>query len=229
MTDSPAPDKPASPAAGTRRRDAEANRAAIIEAATRLLANDAGASVDAIATEVGLSRRALYGHFSDRGDLIAAVVAQGAERFNAIAHAQREQDRRAAPGLPGRVADPVAALARLAAELWAEAAQVHAIAAIALDTQHVASSAAALAPVRDRLLEICEAGHERGLFRTDLPAEVTARLIEEVVRGAVIRLDPRDATRFDLAPRTVLGVAGLSWCEADAALARLGDAEGSDA
>ncbi|UOQ56768.1 TetR family transcriptional regulator [Leucobacter allii] len=196
-----------------RRRDAEANRAAILAAATELLARDPGASLDAIATAAGLSRRALYGHFADRGALTAAVIAQGAERFNEIARAQRADAEAAA--------EPLLALAALAAELWEAAVHVHALAALALDEQHLAASAAALAPVRARLLEICRAGRADGAIRADVPARVTARLIEEVVRGAVMRIDPAEATRHALAPRAALSAAGLGWREAEALLARL--------
>ena len=70
-----------------RRRDATANRAALLAAAQTVLARDPHASLDAIAQSAGLSRRALYGHFSDRESLLREVIAIGAGRFNTIAEA----------------------------------------------------------------------------------------------------------------------------------------------
>ena len=56
------------------RRDALENRAGIIAAAQSVLATDPNASLDAIAHAAGLSRRALYGHFSDREALLRAAI-----------------------------------------------------------------------------------------------------------------------------------------------------------
>ena len=75
---------PAAPARA-RRADAATNRVALVRAAQTVLARDPHASIDTIAREAGLSRRAVYGHFPDRDSLVRAVIAVAAERFNAIA------------------------------------------------------------------------------------------------------------------------------------------------
>ena len=68
------------PVGAGRRRDATANRAALLVAAQSVLARDPHASLDAIAQSAGLSRRALYGHFSDRESLLREVIAIALKR-----------------------------------------------------------------------------------------------------------------------------------------------------
>jgi AcrR family transcriptional regulator len=198
VTETPAPRRP--------RRDAVENRAGILAAASQTLAIDPHASVDQIARAAGLSRRALYGHFDDRTALVRELIANGAQRFNAIA--QRIND-----------ADSRVALARLAASLWREAAHVQVAAAIALDEAHVEETAAALAPLRRRLAALVRRGQDDGELRTDLAAPTLARLIEESARTVVARTDASSPVAADVAVRVVLSIAGLSWREADALIA----------
>lgn len=182
------------------RRDAQENRAGILEAAIRALALDPHASVDTIARGAGLSRRALYGHFEDRDALIREVIATGSQRFNAIALTIDDADARVALG-------------RLAAELWAEAAHVQAAAAIALDDAHVHETADALAPLRRAVVAIVRRGQDDGTLRTDVAAPTLARLLEEAARGVVTRVDATSPEARSLAVRAVLSIAGLSWSE----------------
>lgn len=195
---SPASAAPAR-AAG-RRRDATANRAALLAAAQRVLARDPHASLDAIAQSAGLSRRALYGHFSDREELLREVIAIGAGRFNAIAEETSDPD-------------PRVALAHMAARLWREASAVRASANIALDDAHVAGTVRSLAPLRRRVRELTRQGVESGAFRGDVAPDLLAFLIEETARATLreLRLSTRDADAAVV--RVVLSIAGLSWRE----------------
>lgn len=188
------------------RRDAVENRAGILSAARATLATDPYASIDVIARSAGLSRRTLYGHFDDRDALIRELISTGAQRFNAIAASVADPD-------------PRLALARLAAQLWREAAHVQVAAALALDEAHVEHTAAALAPLRRTVTELVRRGQEEGGFRTDLAAPTLARLIEEIARTVVARTDASRSGAADLVVRTLLSVAGLSWREVDALLA----------
>lgn len=188
------------------RRDAIENRAGILAAARSALANDPYASVDVIARSAGLSRRTLYGHFDDRDALIRELISSGAQRFNAIAASVDDADARLA-------------LARLTARLWQEAAHVQVAAALALDEAHVKHTAAALAPLRRTVAALARRGQEDGSFRTDLTAPTLARLIEEMARTVVSRTDAASTGAANIAVRTVLSIAGLSWREADALLA----------
>lgn len=184
------------------RRDSVENRAGILDAARATLANDPHASVDVIARSAGLSRRTLYGHFDDRDALIRELISSGAQRFNAIATSVHDPDSRIA-------------LARLAARLWQEAAHVQVAAALALDEAHVEHTAAALAPLRRTVAALARRGQEDGSFRTDLAAPTLARLIEEMARTVVSRTDAASTGAANVAVRTVLSIAGLSWREAD--------------
>ncbi|WDM45063.1 TetR/AcrR family transcriptional regulator [Microbacterium luteolum] len=184
------------------RRDSVENRAGILDAARATLANDPHASVDVIARSAGLSRRTLYGHFDDRDALIRELISSGAQRFNAIATSVDDPDSRIA-------------LARLAARLWQEAAHVQVAAALALDESHVEHTAAALAPLRRTVAALARRGQEDGSFRTDLAAPTLARLIEEMARTVVSRTDAASTGAANVAVRTVLSIAGLSWREAD--------------
>lgn len=188
------------------RRDSVENRAGILDAARATLANDPHASVDVIARSAGLSRRTLYGHFDDRDALIRELISSGAQRFNAIAASVDDPDSRIA-------------LARLAARLWQEAAHVQVAAALALDEAHVEHTAAALAPLRRTVAALARRGQEDGSFRTDLAAPTLARLIEEMARTVVSRTDAASMGAANVAVRTVLSIAGLSWREADELLA----------
>lgn len=184
------------------RRDSLENRAGILDAARSTLANDPRASIDVIARSAGLSRRTLYGHFDDREALIRELISSGAQRFNAIAESVTD-------------ADPRIALARLAARLWQEAAHVQVAAALALDEAHVEHTASALAPLRRSVAALVRRGQDDGSFRTDLAAPTLARLIEEVARTVVARTDASSSGAADLAVRTLLSIAGLSWREAE--------------
>lgn len=193
------------PSQEPRRKDAVHNHAAILAAAVSALAEDPYASVDAIARTAGLSRRTLYGHFDDRDALIRELIANGAQRFNRIAEEVHDPDARVA-------------LARLAALLWREAAHVQVAAALALDEAHVEGTAEALAPLRRRVAALVRQGQDDGQFREDIAAPTLARLIEEVARTVVARTDASSPGAADLAVRTLLSVAGLSWREADTLL-----------
>src|SRR5690606_3740365 len=184
------------------RSDARANRAGILDAARGALALDPHASVDLIARSAGLSRRTLYGHFDDRDALIRELIRTGAQRFNAIAESISDADARAA-------------LVRLAGRLWQEAAHVQVAAALARDEAHVEDTADALAPLRRAVVQLVRRGQDDGSFRTDLAAPTLSRLIEEVARTVVARTDASSTGAANLAVRTVLSIAGLSWREAD--------------
>lgn len=157
----------------------------------------------------------MYGHFADRDALLSELIRSGAERFNAIAE-QLDDD---AP----------ASLARLAVRLWREGAQVRLAASLALDDAHLAETAAALRPLRHRLLSIVRSGQAAGTVRTDLEASLLARLIEEAARTTVDRLDVPAAELRTIAVKAVLGIAGLSWRETVAVLAAHPELDEQDA
>jgi len=186
------------------RRDATANREAILAAAAVALNEDIDASLENIAARAGLSRRAVYGHFATRDELLVEVFTRGARRLAALLD-------------PVSHPDPLVEIALFGATLWAEVEHVRVSAALAVRGPHRTMVGTALDPARERLRETVQRGRESGRIRTDLDRETVTRLIEN---AAVSVLD--EATRARLTPeaghRLVmlagLGAAGLGWREA---------------
>jgi len=187
------------------RRDALENRAALLSAARVVLNRDPDAPLDLIAAEAGLSRRAVYGHFATRDELLVEVFTRGARRLAALLD-------------PVSHPDPLVEIALFGATLWAEVEHVRVSAALAVRGPHRAMVGTALDPARERLRETVQRGRESGRIRTDLDRETVTRLIEN---AAVSVLD--EATRARLTPeaghRLVmlagLSAAGMGWREAD--------------
>lgn len=198
------------------RRDALANREAILTAAAELLRREPDASIDAVAAESGLSRRALYGHFASRDDLLAELARRGAER---IAHA-----------LSGvHDDDPVAHVARIGSALWDEVAHVKLIARMVVNGPLERVVADGLEPIRASLRDAIGRGVADGRFRADADADTVSRLIERQtldVLDEVVRHDLDDEAARRLVIVMALGVAGLSWRDAGTAADRLAAGEG---
>lgn len=186
------------------RRDATENRAALIEAAKTVLQSDPDASLETIASAAGLSRRAVYGHFPSRDDLVREVVSAGAARIAAaMPNAADLAD------LP-----PAARIASIAVALWSEVSHVRSMAAVAVRSPFVETVAAEFAPVRARVREACAAGIAEGVMRDDLSADALGRLVEDACI-AVLDEATRSGTSDTDGRRTVvlsaLGVAGVDW------------------
>src|SRR6478609_852810 len=185
------------------RRDAAANREALLVAAAAALNEDIDASLETIAARAGLSRRALYGHFANRDDLLVDVFTRGAARLAALLDPVSHPDARVEIALFG-------------ATLWAEVEHIRVSAALAVRGPHRAMVGTALDPARERLRDTVGRGRESGRIRTDLDRETVTRLIEN---AAVSVLD--EATRARLSPaaghRLVmlagLSAAGMGWRE----------------
>jgi AcrR family transcriptional regulator len=190
------------------RKDAAENRAAILDAAAVLLNHDPDSSLEAIASEAGLSRRALYGHFSTRDELLDELLSRGSARVTAAVGSID-------------VADARVAIALIGARLWSEVEHVRVMAQLAVRGPHQAAIAETLEPVRRLLREAVARGIADGTLRADIAADTLARLIES---AAVSVLD--EAVRFPLSRAeghrlvmlSALGAAGLSWREADAVI-----------
>src|SRR4051812_5492726 len=75
------------------RADARRNRAAVMEAGARLLAERPAASMQEIADASGVGRTTVYRHFPAREDLVAALVARVAEEVTAVSAAAVAIDR----------------------------------------------------------------------------------------------------------------------------------------
>ncbi|GGO63341.1 hypothetical protein GCM10010910_15670 [Microbacterium nanhaiense] len=184
----------------TRRRDAVANRQAILDAAAELLRQDPQASIDAIATSAGLTRRAVYGHFRSREALLAELLERGAAEIS-----------RAVEGI--RHDDPATRIAMLATAIWQSIADIKLVVQMLVHGPLEKLVGEAIAPVRRALLEAVESGAARGSFRRDQDPALTSLLIERTALGmldvAVARGLDDDAQR--MLAVSALGIAGLDW------------------
>ena len=163
------------------RRDATENREALLRAAKTVLNREPDASLDAIAAEAGLTRRAVYGHFASRDELLGELVALGTRR---VADAVGAVDD----------ADPMVRIALIGAVLWHEVEHVRVMADVVVRGPLRDRVAHALTPLRRRLADAVRAAQDSGAARDDIPAETLARLIEH---SAVAVL--RESARTDLA------------------------------
>lgn len=191
------------------RRDAAANREAIIAAAAAALNEDIDASLETIAARAGLSRRAIYGHFATRDDLLGDVFTRGAARLAALLDPVSHPDARVEIALFG-------------ATLWAEVEHVRVSAALAVRGPHREIVGAALDPARERLRDTVRRGMAAEQLRTDLDLETVTRLIENAavsVLDEAMRAKLTNSEGHTLVMLAGLSAAGLSWREAGALIA----------
>lgn len=194
-----------SPRARGPRRDAAANREALLAAAVRLLRSDIDAPLEAIAAEAGLSRRAVYGHFANRDDLVREVLQQGAARVAASLD-------------PISHPDPRVEIALYGATLWREVQHALVTADFAVRGPHTQLVGKALEPAREKLRQTVRRGVRSGALRRDIRSTALAALIE----GAAVSV-LTEATRTGLDARAghtlvmvaALSMAGLGWRDAD--------------
>lgn len=179
------------------RADCRRNRESLLDATIAVLRRDAEAPLGAIAREAGLSRRAVYGHFPGRVELVDAALERGAARI-----------ARAVDTPPD--ANPLTTIARLGAALWEQVADVRAVARTAVSPTHAATVAGAMAPVRARLREALDRAAASSSVRTDVDVATLAPLVE---RAALDVLDVSDgldpATARTLAMTHPLCAAGV--------------------
>ncbi|MGA4506497.1 TetR/AcrR family transcriptional regulator [Propionibacteriaceae bacterium G1746] len=178
-----------------RRADARRNSAAILDAATRCLARDPDVSLKEIASEAGVGRVTLYGHYETRANLIDCVVDR--------AISQTEADLKELD-LSG---DPAEAMVSLIAVTWD---LTHRFGAL------VVAAERSLPPGRIsdlhrepavRVRELLTRGRESGAFRDDMPIEWQVDVIRSLVHAgvdAVYREQLRAERARELVPMTVL-------------------------
>ncbi|HEY0248170.1 MAG TPA: TetR/AcrR family transcriptional regulator [Gryllotalpicola sp.] len=200
----------ADPKPRARRKDAEANREAILDAASVLLMQDRTTPLETIARQAGLTRRTVYGHFEDRDDLIDAVLIRAAARLTAELDPVGHPDARVE-------------LALHSSRLWAESDDVRLLTRLSGHGRHRDQVARMLEPVRLRLRDTIARGITTGTLRDDVEAGSLARLIESTALSVL-----SEAGRTFLTPERghflviscVLGIAGLGWKEVHELIAR---------
>jgi AcrR family transcriptional regulator len=142
-----------------RRRIADRNVTAILDAAESLLERRAAVSIAAVAATAGVSRVTVYAHFATWEALLEAVVERAARRTT---DALEAADSDHGP--------PLAALERMFAVGWRELARNSAIAQAAAEQLSPAALARAHHAIHQRLGKLVERGRVDGSFRVDLPA-----------------------------------------------------------
>ncbi len=202
-----------------RRRDAEVNRHALLEAASRALLDDPDAGLDAVASAAGLSRRTVYGHFASRDVLVGAAADHAGEHVTAVVRRVR--------GGCATHEHPLTTLARLEVALWRGVERYRLLGSLAARPEHRGRAVRHIEELRGYRLDLIQAGRACGDLAAALPVPVVVGLVQSVpiaVFDAVLQgeLDPEGAARVDAL--TVLAVAGaapdLAAWHVDAALAQ---------
>lgn len=142
-----------------RRRIADRNVTAILDAAETLLERRAAVSIAAVAAAAGVSRVTVYAHFATWQALLEAVVERAAHRTTTALEAA-DPDH----------GPPLEALERVLVAGWRELARNTAIAQASAEQLSPAALARAHHPIHQRLGRLVERGRADGSFRTDLPA-----------------------------------------------------------
>jgi len=186
-----------------RRRDAAENRDAILAAAAIAFNRDPDSTLESIAAEAGLSRRALYGHFANRDELLLELLTRRAAHISTRLTVIDQNDSRIA-------------IAQIGGGLWREIENVRVMANFAVRGPFMALVGEALAPTRSLLLDVVTRGITQKQLRQDLDAALLARLIEG---AALAVLEEASRTPLDndegarLVMKASLAMAGLSWTE----------------
>jgi len=193
-----------------RRRDAEANRDSLLDAALRALAEDPDAGLDAVARAAGLTRRTVYGHFPSREALVTALADRAGQAVADVVRVVRESRPDAE--------HPLTTLARLEVALWRSVERYRLLGRLATRPEHLEHVARHTGNVRAFRMELVEAGRACGALHTAMPCEVVARLVQAVpltVFDAVVEgtLDAGDAARVTAV--TALAVAGADPARVD--------------
>lgn len=179
-----------------RRADARRSRAAILDAATRVLDDDPDAGLEAVATAAGVTRQTVYAHFSSRERLLAAVVDRLTEETAAAIDAADLDAGPAADALL-RLLD---AAQRVAARHPGLVRKITSLPVSPPDDRERHE------PVADRLKRVIRRGQDGGEFDDSLPpdwlATATVALAhaagEEVTAGRLSDAEAATALRTSL-------------------------------
>ncbi|MGN9842151.1 TetR/AcrR family transcriptional regulator [Nonomuraea sp. H19] len=172
-----------------RRADAERNIAAILEAGTRLLSSDPGASVADIAKAAGVGRVTLYGHFPSREALVDAVFNHAVGLADAVLE-DPSIDTAPAP-------EAMAGLLRSSWEVLDRHGRLFVAADRVMATERIREHHEA--PLR-RVERLIARGQRDGDFRTDLPLSWLVTTFFSIIHSAAQerqagRLAPEDVER----------------------------------
>ncbi len=144
----------------SRRAIAERNVVAILDGAERLLGRGEQPSIAAVATEAGVSRPTVYGHFPDRERLLEALVERSVRR--AMAAVESAEPER------GPAVD---ALQRLIAASWEQIGHNEDIARASAAELSADAMRRAHEAARAVIRKLIQRGQREGVFRADIAAD----------------------------------------------------------
>ncbi|MFI5474523.1 TetR/AcrR family transcriptional regulator [Streptomyces cacaoi] len=153
-----------------RRSDARSNRTRILATARQKLRDNPEESLDTIAQAAGVARRTLYGHFSSRQALIAALTQEAGRALQQAFAAARIPD-----------AGPLEAMARMALAAWSVGDRYRMLISLGRRDPGEAEIRATLAPAREEAIATVRRGQEEGVFADHVPAPVLARALEALM------------------------------------------------
>lgn len=178
----------------TRATAAEDTRNALIDAAiNRFAADGLGASFDAVARDVGVTKGALYHHFSSKDGLVEAVYREAIGR-----HA----DRVVAASADGTGRERLLALVDASARLYTSRTPFYRVLSMlhlsaALDRPALAEIARRVQrSQRDFMIDLVRQGQRDGSIRPDLDAEATGLTVNAALAGFLTQqLEPPSQQR----------------------------------
>jgi AcrR family transcriptional regulator len=170
-----------------RRAVGDRNRAAILEAAIRVLATQPDAGIGEVASAAGVGRATVYRHFASREDLIEALRLYASEEARA-----RFEDARVDEG------DPVAALERMVTAMLALGDRYRVI--FPQDQQPSPRRSEVLLKPLTRLIARAQA---EGAIDPELPPSWVIATLRGLLRTAVGEIEARRLSR-EAAPARVV-------------------------
>jgi AcrR family transcriptional regulator len=173
------------------RADAARNLELLLSTAARLLADDASASIAAIAVAAGVDRRTVYRRFASREELLAAVYRARYDAVEQVVDAARLDQAPVAVALHRYIEGIIAANRK-----WpVETSRLHAEKTIRERRQRLI----------DRVDTFLRRATDEGLLRSDLPAGWVGALLPPLMRHAAENLpDLSPAQAADVVVDTLL-------------------------
>lgn len=179
----------------TVRADAARNLELLLSTGARMLADDASASIAAIAAQAGVDRRTVYRRFASREELLAAVYQARYDAVEQAVDAARLDQAPVAVALHRYVEGIIAANRK-----WpVETSRLHAEETIRERRQHLI----------DQVDAFLQRATDEGLLRSDLPPGWVAALLPPLMRHAAENLpDLSPAQAADVVVDTLLSGVG---------------------
>jgi TetR/AcrR family transcriptional regulator, mexCD-oprJ operon repressor len=161
-----------------RRADARRNIEAILDAAERCLAADPDASMSDIASEAGLGRVTIYGHFKTRAELIEVVARRVLDEANNVL---------STIDLTGDAADALARLVNASWEVTVRSGSLVVAAEKALPPNVVRDAHAG--KLENRVRNFLAGAQSSGAFRSDLSTEWLVTMFHTTLHAAANEIE----------------------------------------